>query len=53
MAQKNPSKAYLVPYLRILYLHETLYFDKAENADFKYDNSFSKVLPKNTQIRYF
>ena len=26
---------------------------KIEGADFKYDNSFLKFLPKNTQMRYF
>ena len=28
-------------------------FDKLEGADFKFDNSFFKLQPKNTQIKYF
>ena len=28
-------------------------FDKIEGVDFKYDNSFFKSQPKNTQIRHF
>ena len=28
-------------------------FDKFEGADFKYDKSFQKFQPKNTEIRHF
>ena len=31
---------------RILILHETLHFYKFEDADFKYDNTFSNLQPK-------
>ena len=36
-----------------LFLHETLQFDEFGDADFKYDNSYLKLLPKNTQICHF
>ena len=34
-------------------MRKRLIFDKFEGADFKYDNSFLKFQPKNTQIRHF
>ena len=44
LAQKYPSKAFLVPNLGIFvgFFCKTLYLDKFEGADFKYDNSFFK-----------
>ena len=36
-----------------LVLRETLQFEKYECADFKYDDSFSKLQPINTQIKHF
>ena len=32
--------------LGFLVFHETLHFSKLESANFKYDNSFLKLLPK-------
>ena len=44
----------MVPNLGVfIFFCEVLQLDKFEGADFKYDNSFSKFNPKNTQIRYF
>ena len=34
-------------------MSQKINFDKTEAADFKYDNSFSKFQPKDTQTRYF
>ena len=34
-------------------LNEPSQFHILHSDDFKYDNNFSKLLPKNTQIRYF
>lgn len=36
-----------------LFLHKFFHFDKFENVDLKYGNSFSKFHLKNTQLRYF
>ena len=36
-----------------LFFHKTLHFDKFEGADFKYDNDFSNLQTKTTQIRHF
>ena len=37
----------------VLLLQETLHFGKSESIDFKFDNKFSKMPAKNTQIGYF
>ena len=49
LAQKYPNKALFIPNLVIFILHEIFHFEKFESADFKYNNSFSKLHPKNTQ----
>ena len=53
-AQKYLNKAFLVPNLFIfLFLDKTYHFDNVEGADFKYDNSFSKLQPKTHPNRSF
>ena len=37
----------------ITFFHEISHLDKFEDADFKYENSFSKILCKDNQIRHF
>ena len=44
-AQKYSHKALL--------FQKTLHFDKFKSSDFKYDNSFLKLEPKNTQEIHF
>ena len=53
-AQKYLNKAFLVPNLFIfLFLDKTQHSDNVEGADFKYDNSFSKLQPKTHSNRSF
>ena len=44
---------FLSQILDFLLLHKNLRLDKFGSFDFKYDNSFLKFQPKNTQIRHF
>ena len=74
LPQQQPYKAFLVKNTQIRHFwfqiyafwvfHEILQIDKFEGVDFKYDNSFSKILEqkypnkkaflvKNTQLRHF
>ena len=41
------------PYTEINCMSQKLNFDKFEGADFKFNNSFLKFQPKNTQRRHF
>ena len=62
-AQKCPNKAFLVKNTQtrhfwsqiwvFLFSRKILKLDKIEGPDLKFDNSFLKFLPQNTQIRYF
>ena len=47
------KKALFDPSLRIFIFAQTLHFHKFEGADFKYDNNFSNLQPKITEIRHF
>ena len=64
LAQKYLHEAFLVKNTQVkhvlspkvryfLFFRQILQLDKFEGADFKYDNSFLKLLLKNTQIRHF
>ena len=47
---KYPNKAFFVPNLSC-FVREILQFNKFEGGNFKYDNSFWKFYPKNTQTK--
>ena len=51
--QKYPNKAFLVPNLGIFVFHEILQIHKFEGADFKCDDSFSKILAQKYQKWHF
>ena len=48
---KHPDEAFQILHLRNL--HKTFFLEKFPSHNFKYDNSFLKVHPKNTQTIYF
>ena len=43
---KYPNKAFFVPKLLFFVLNNFLHFGKSEDADFKYNNSFSNLRAK-------
>ena len=52
--QKIPKQGIFNPKIRHFWFFEKIWLlDKLEGADFKYDNIFLKLQPKNTQIRDF
>ena len=50
---KHPNKAFMVPNLRIFIFATDFALDKFENIDFKYENNFSKLLPKTSKQNIF
>ena len=52
-SQKYPNKEFFLPNLKFLLLHKILHLDIFERVHVKYDNSFSKLHLKDTQLRYF
>ena len=52
-APKYPNQAFLVPNLRILFLHLTLLQGKFRNADLKYDNVFSNSSQKYPNTKFY
>ena len=52
-SQKYPNKEFFLPNLKFLLLHKILHLDISERVHVKYDNSFSKLHLKDTQLRYF
>ena len=52
-SQKYPNKEFFLPNLKFLLLHKILHLDIFERVHVKYDNSFSKLQLKDTQLRYF
>ena len=52
-SQKCPNKEFFLPNLKFLLLHKILHLDIFERVHVKYDNSFSKLHLKDTQLRYF
>ena len=51
--QRHQNKAFSALNLEILFLRKILQLDKFEGANFRYENSFLKFQPENTQIRHF
>ena len=53
LSQKYTNKAFWVPNLSYTFFfsHEILQLDKFEGADFKYNNTFLKIVPENAQLR--
>ena len=53
LAPKHPNRAFSVPNLDIDVFCEILQIDKVESADFKYDNSFLKILNQKFSNKKF
>ena len=53
LAQKFPTKAFLVTNLGIFVFRKILQSDKFEDADFKYDNSIFKILAQKYPNKAF
>ena len=49
----HPDKTILVPNQKISNYAQNLQLNKSEGVDFKYDKSFLKFQPKNTQVKHF
>ena len=52
LAQKKPNQTFLVSNWNIFIFTPNLATRQVQDADFKYENIFLKLQPKNTQIRH-